>query len=120
MTQCLGACERLGAVMGQSVWCLRCTHGTPHDTHARARAHTHTHRAPVDTFFFLHGRALGLQACSSASEDALQGVALLQGCSRRNRTLLQACSVRAPVSLRGPFRGKSFELPRRKARGDGR
>ena len=44
----------------------------------------------------------------------------MQGCSRRNRTLLQACSVRAPVSLRGPFRGKSFELPRRKARGDGR
>ena len=118
MTQCLGACERLGAVMGQSVWCCG-ARTARHTTHTRARAHTHTHRAPVDTVFS-YGRALGLQACSSASEDALQGVALLQGCSRRNRTLLQACSVRAPVSLRGPFRGKSFELPRRKARGDGR
>ena len=51
VTQCLGACERLGAVMGQSVWCLRCTHGTPHDTHARARAHTHTPRPGGHSFF---------------------------------------------------------------------
>ena len=40
-------------VLGRVVWCLRCTHGTPHNTHththtthtrarARARAHTHT------------------------------------------------------------------------------
>ena len=109
--------------------------GTPHNTHARAHTHTHTpRRAPVGTcahaaadggpffFFFcqiLHGRALGLQTCSSACGAALQRVALLPGCSRRNRTLLQGCNVRARVSLRGPFRGKSFELPRRKARGDG-
>ena len=37
----------------------------------------------------------------------------------RRRILLQGCNPRARGSLRGPFRGKSFELPRRKARGDG-
>ena len=56
VTQCLGACERLGAVMGQSVWCLRCTHGTPHATHARARAHTHTPRPGGHSFFSLWAR----------------------------------------------------------------
>ena len=90
--------------------------------HTRARARTHTHTAPRWTqFFFFMGAPWGSKrAAARVKTDALQGVALLQGCSRRNRTLLQACSVRAPVSLRGPFRGKSFELPRRKARGDGR
>ena len=117
-------------VLGRVVWCLRCTHGTPHNTHththtthtrarARARAHTHTHRSRVRTCahpaahgglcFFFRGRHLGLQTCSSACGDALQRLSLLGGCSPRNRTLLQACNVRAPVSLRGPFRGKSFE-----------
>ena len=94
----------------------RCGHPPP--PRAAVRASRSTHGATL-LFFLSVGGTWGSKHAAARVKTRFRGGRGCVAVAPRRRILLQGCNPRARGSLRGPFRGKSFELPRRKARGDG-